>query len=99
MAILLSDYELRSFNANALLELYHHAVSMRSLFAQFVNSGPGGTYGTLDRVARDIEDRLAALGTGCHCEECGNFIMDAARGGLANRHHDPSCSLYDADAD
>ena len=33
------------------------------------------------------------------CEECGNLIPVVKGGGLANRHHDRSCSLYDAKRD
>lgn len=32
------------------------------------------------------------------CDECGAEIPDADGGGLANRHHRPSCSLHDASA-
>ena len=32
------------------------------------------------------------------CDECGSEIPDRAGGGLANRFHTPSCSLFDAKA-
>jgi hypothetical protein len=31
------------------------------------------------------------------CDECGAMIPEAAEGGMENRHHFESCSLYDAD--
>lgn len=31
------------------------------------------------------------------CDECGKTIPDHDEGGLANKHHDESCSLYDPD--
>jgi hypothetical protein len=33
------------------------------------------------------------------CDECGHVIPDAAEGGVENRHHADSCSLYDSDKD
>lgn len=41
--------------AGALREMHAHATAMRDLVAQHVNSGPGGLWGRLDRLASDIE--------------------------------------------
>lgn len=36
---------------------------------------------------------------GSECSECLAIIPDAESGSLANRHHEVSCSLYDATRD
>lgn len=41
-----------------------------------------------DKPAKDPEEV---------CDECGKSIPDHIGGGLANKHHDESCSLYDPD--
>jgi len=44
----------------------------------------------------DCETCKKALEDGSElCKECGNIIPDVDGGGLANKHHKPSCSLYD----
>ena len=33
------------------------------------------------------------------CDECGANIPDNPNGGLTNKHHEESCSLYDSNED
>lgn len=53
-----------------------------------------------DRVTFHVHayavDRPGEL-AGDHCDECHQVIAAREGGGLANRPHDPACSLYDAD--
>lgn len=58
---ILSRAELRHFTREGLRELHQHASAMRDLYAQFLNSGPGGTYGQLDQLVSDIEDWTSEL--------------------------------------
>ncbi len=60
MAILSAD-ELNRFPREALHEMREHATAMRELYAQFLNAGPGGSWGQLDRLVSDIENRLSEL--------------------------------------
>lgn len=41
--------------ASALLEMRDHLISVKNLFAQHVNSGPGGLWGRIDQLISDIE--------------------------------------------
>lgn len=51
-----------------------------------------------NKLIEEIESlRNATPSVSDECDECGNTIPDVADGGLANKHHDESCSLYDAD--
>jgi len=48
--------------------------------------------------ARELTKRKARQSS-TPCDECGESIPDIGSGGLANRHHAPSCSLFDESAD
>ena len=52
----------------------------------------------MDVVGAEMEALRSALGLEYppRCEECGALIPNTPGGGLANRHHEESCSLFDA---
>jgi sugar phosphate isomerase/epimerase len=60
MTILSTD-ELSRFPREALREMREHATAMRELTAQYVNAGPGGLWGRLDRLIYDIDSRESEL--------------------------------------
>lgn len=53
----------------------------------------------MDVVGAEMEALRSVLGLEYlppRCEECGALIPNTPGGGLANRHHEESCSLFDA---
>lgn len=56
----------------------------------------GGPEFSLANAVDHIEAARGALGE--RCDECQSLIPDHPDGGLANKHHEDSCSLYDGDA-
>jgi hypothetical protein len=59
---------------------------------------PSGTDSVaLDVWAKFYEISLEPDDEGEECAECGKCIPEVEGGSLENKHHDPSCSLYDAD--
>jgi hypothetical protein len=54
--------------------------------------------GSFEMVAED-GTRVFLVGKDPECDECGAEIPKADEGGMANRHHEKSCSLYDPTQD
>jgi hypothetical protein len=50
-----------------------------------------------DNAVREAHELYATVREWPVCDECGEAIPPVEGGGLANRHHDESCSLYDAE--
>jgi hypothetical protein len=52
-----------------------------------------------DDLSGQIKDINAEIAARPVCDECGSTIPVVNGGGLANKHHKESCSLFDSEAD
>lgn len=48
-----------------------------------------------EKEAKEHLDEMYGGEDADECDECNRSIPNGVAGGLANKHHDPSCSLFD----